>query len=192
MSNELGPVMTVFAGTNGAGKSTISLQMQEWIGEVVDPDQIAMRLNPNDPRSADLTAGKEAIRRIRALIAAKQNFTVETTLSGTFFLRNMQLAKARGYKVVLYYIGLRNVELHINRVASRVEQGGHWIAEKDIRWRYGHSLQNLKPAIETADHVILMDNTYVPEVIAEIRQNKMIYCVDKVPEWSENLIKRYR
>ncbi|WP_246281385.1 hypothetical protein [Saccharibacillus qingshengii] len=85
MSNELGPVMTVFAGTNGAGKSTISLQMQEWIGEVVDPDQIAMRLNPNDPRSADLTAGKEAIRRIRALIAAKQNFTVETTLSGTFF-----------------------------------------------------------------------------------------------------------
>jgi predicted ABC-type ATPase len=37
--------------------------------------------------------------------------------------------------------------MHIDRVASRVEQGGHWIAEADIRWRYGHSLNNLKPAL---------------------------------------------
>lgn len=38
------PIMTVFAGTNGAGKSTISLQMKEWLGELIDPDQIAREL----------------------------------------------------------------------------------------------------------------------------------------------------
>ncbi|WP_246246652.1 dephospho-CoA kinase [Paenibacillus lemnae] len=50
-------VMTVFAGTNGAGKSTLSMQMREWLGELVDPDQIARELKPEYPRSADLSAG---------------------------------------------------------------------------------------------------------------------------------------
>ncbi|WP_251036042.1 dephospho-CoA kinase [Paenibacillus sp. ISL-20] len=50
------PIMTVFAGTNGAGKSTISLQMREWLGELIDPDQIARELKPDDPRGADLSA----------------------------------------------------------------------------------------------------------------------------------------
>lgn len=83
--NKHQPVMTIFAGIIGAGKSTISLQMRELIGEVVDPNQIAMRLNPEDPRSTDLSAGKEAIKRIRLLINANHHFAVETTLSGTFF-----------------------------------------------------------------------------------------------------------
>ncbi|WFA83950.1 hypothetical protein [Paenibacillus amylolyticus] len=50
--------------------------------------------------------------------------------------------------------------MHIDRVASRVEQGGHWIAEEDIRYRYGQSLKNLKPALAIADQVIIIDNTF--------------------------------
>ncbi|WP_341280513.1 hypothetical protein [Paenibacillus sp. FSL H8-0537] len=49
--SETKPVMTMFAGTNGAGKSTLSMQMREWLGELVDPDQIARELKPEDPRS---------------------------------------------------------------------------------------------------------------------------------------------
>ncbi|WP_433922315.1 AAA family ATPase [Paenibacillus taichungensis] len=77
------PVMTVFAGTNGAGKSTLSMQMRELLGELVDPDQIARRLKPEDPRSADLSAGREAVKRIRSLIKSGENFAIETTLSGS-------------------------------------------------------------------------------------------------------------
>lgn len=44
--NDIKPIMTVFAGTNGAGKSTLSMQMRDWLGELVDPDQIARELNP--------------------------------------------------------------------------------------------------------------------------------------------------
>lgn len=184
--------MTIFAGTNGAGKSTISLQMREFIGEVVDPDQIAMRLNSEDPRSADLSAGKEAIKRIRALIHSNNHFAVETTLSGTFFLRHMQLAKEKGYAIVMYYIGLQDVQMHIDRVASRVEQGGHWIAEEDIRWRYGQSLQNLKPAVSIADQLIIIDNTFEPTIIAEIRQNQLIYQTNQIPSWSKSVLDLFR
>lgn len=186
------PVMTVFAGTNGAGKSTISLQMRGFIGEVVDPDQVAIRLNPENPRSADLSAGKEAIKRIRSLINSNSHFAVETTLSGTFFLRHMQLAKEEGYEIVIYFIGLQDVQMHIDRVASRVEQGGHWIAEEDIRWRYGQSLQNLKPAVSLADQLIMIDNTFEPTIIAEIRNSQLMYKLDQVPNWAKSVLDLFK
>lgn len=192
MSSNTSPIMTVFAGTNGAGKSTISLQMRNWLGELVDPDQIARELKPDDPRSADLSAGREAVKRIRSLIQQKKHFAIETTLSGTFVLKHMQIAKNSGYEIVVYYIGLQDVQMHIDRVASRVEQGGHWIAEEDIRFRYGQSLQNLKPALLIADQVIIIDNTYEPSIVAEIFNGKMVYCSELLPKWSESVLLEYR
>ncbi|WP_336766018.1 zeta toxin family protein [Paenibacillus sp. USHLN196] len=165
--SETKPVMTVFAGTNGAGKSTLSMQMREWLGELVDPDQIARELKPEDPRSADLSAGREAVKRIRSLIKNGENFAIETTLSGSFVLKHMQIAKENSYEIVVYYIGLEDVQMHIDRV----EQGGHWIAEEDIRYRFGQSLKNLKPALSIADQVIIIDNTYEPLIVAEESRN---------------------
>lgn len=182
--SETKPVMTVFAGTNGAGKSTLSMQMRDWLGELVDPDQIARELKPDNPRSADLSAGREAVKRIPSLIENGGNFAIETTLSGSFVLKHMEIAKERNYDIVLYYIGLQDVQMHIDRVASRVEQGGHWIAEEDIRYRYGESLKNLIPAITIADQIIIIDNTYEPLIIAEILQGHLTYCMDSIPVWA--------
>lgn len=191
MINKFKPTMTVFAGTNGAGKSTLSMQIRHTLGELVDPDQIARELKPEDPRSADLSAGKEAVKRTRSLIKQEKSFAVETTLSGTFILKHMQIAKQNNYEILMYYIGLQDIQMHIDRVASRVEQGGHWISEEDIRWRYGQSLQNLKPAAEIADQVIVIDNTYDLTVVAEIVQHHMVYCLNKLPAWSVDFISEY-
>jgi len=179
-------VMTVFAGTNGAGKSTISKQMKGIVGTIIDPDAIAKSLNPSHPREADLSAGKEAVKQIRGHIVQNQNFAIETTLSGSFALRHMQIAKENGYWVALYYIGLQDVQMHIDRVASRVEQGGHWIAEADIRWRYGHSLNNLKPALKLADQVVIIDNTFEAEIIAEFEGQSIVYHKKNIPVWAED------
>lgn len=62
--NKLKPVMTVFAGTNGAGKSTLSMQMRAWLGELVDPDQIARELKPDNPRSVDLSAEEKRLKEL--------------------------------------------------------------------------------------------------------------------------------
>lgn len=188
--NETKPTMTVFAGTNGAGKSTLSMQMRDWLGELVDPDQIARELKPYNPRSADLSAGREAVKRIRSLIQTGANFAIETTLSGSFVLKHMQIAKESNYEIVVYYIGLEDVQMHIDRVASRVEQGGHWIAEEDIRFRYGQSLLNLKPALDIADQVIIIDNTYEPLIVAELVQGKVVYCADEIPNWANSVVVR--
>jgi len=185
-------VMTVFAGTNGAGKSTLSRLMGQIVGTIIDPDKIAKELNPESPRSADLAAGREAVKRIRALLAANMNFAIETTLSGSFALRHMQMAKEQGYWIALYYIGLMDVQMHIDRVASRVEQGGHWISETDIRWRYGQSLQNLSPALGIADEVIIIDNTDAPTIIAEIALDQLLHCVEELPVWAMRVLDRYK
>ncbi|MCP1181616.1 zeta toxin family protein [Paenibacillus sp. 1781tsa1] len=189
--SETRPVMTVFAGTNGAGKSTLSMQMREWLGELVDPDQIARELKPENPRSADLSAGREAVKRIRSLIKSGVNFAIETTLSGSFVLKHMEIAKENNYEIVVYYIGLEDVQMHIDRVASRVEQGGHWIAEEDIRYRYGQSLKNLKPALAIADRVTIIDNTYEPLIVAEIMQSDLLYCVESIPAWANPVLVGY-
>ncbi len=184
-------IMTVFAGTNGAGKSTISAQMKEYVGVIIDPDQIARAINPANPRDADLSAGREAVKLIRQLISQRDNFAIETTLSGSFALRHMKMANEQGYRVVLYYIGLQDVQMHIDRVTSRVEQGGHWIAEKDIRWRYGQSLSNLIPALQVSDEVIIIDNTYKPEIVAEIKQSKIVFYKDETPQWVKEALAIY-
>ncbi|MCM3135882.1 hypothetical protein M3629_24235 [Paenibacillus polysaccharolyticus] len=79
--------------------------------------------------------------------------------------------------------------MHIDRVASRVEQGGHWIAEEDIRYRYGQSLKNPKPALAIADQVIIIDNTYELLIVAEIIQGNLIYCVESIPAWANPVLK---
>ncbi|MFC6549704.1 zeta toxin family protein [Cohnella cellulosilytica] len=191
MSNKQ-PTMTVFAGTNGAGKSTLSRQMGDVVGTVIDPDRIAKELCPENPRSTDLTAGREAVKRVRGLISANENFAIETTLSGSFALRHMQMAKERSYLLVLYYIGLQDVQMHIDRVASRVEQGGHWISEKDIRWRYGQSLQSLGQALSIADEVYIIDNTDKPVVVAEIERGKLLRSMGVPPSWAMDVLVGYR
>lgn len=55
------PEMYVFAGCNGAGKSTLIEQFGSGFDIIINPDQIAKQINPNNPRSADLSAGKQAI-----------------------------------------------------------------------------------------------------------------------------------
>lgn len=81
--------------------------------------------------------------------------------------------------------------MHIDRVASRVEQGGHWIAEKDIRWRYGESLSNLKPALEISDEVTIIDNTSEPEVVMEIQNSQIGFCRDEIPAWARRALEFY-
>ena len=185
-------IMTVFAGTNGAGKSTVSFQMKDYVGVIIDPDQIARIINPDNPRNADLSAGREAVRRIRQLMNDKNSFAIETTLSGSFALRHMKAAKEQGYHIAMYYIGLQDVQMHIDRVASRVEQGGHWIAEEDIRWRYGQSLSNLKYALQISDEVTIIDNTKEPDIVAEIKKSRISYCRSVIPSWATEVVALYR
>lgn len=181
------PVMTVFAGTNGAGKSTLTKQLVGRIGEVIDPDAIAKSINPDNPESVSPAAGRETLNRVKECIRSGRSFSIETTLSGKTAIRQMEQAKASGFEVDLYYVGLKNVEYHISRVEMRVAQGGHFIPEEDIRRRYDRSLKNLAVASKIADRTYVFDNTSEFTQLLEINERGQVrYLADKLPEWARH------
>lgn len=178
------PEMYVFAGCNGAGKSTLIEQFGSGFDTIVNPDQIAKQINPDNPRSADLSAGKQAIIKIQSCLLSRDTFAMETTLTGQFVIKKMSEAKEMGYKVYLYYIGLQDVQMHIDRVHTRVLEGGHYIAADDIIRRYDVSLRNLNEALKVAHVSIVMDNSRDEyDILLEIENGEVRYRAKWLPQW---------
>ena len=82
-----------------------------------------------------MTAGKMAVKKIVRYFDEGITFNQETTLCGKSILSNIAKAKKRGYFIELHYIGVENADIAKERVAKRVKQGGHGIAEREALLR---------------------------------------------------------
>lgn len=133
----------ILAGANGSGKSTIARVLLPAEGIVyVNPDDIARDLNPGNPVAARIEAGREALRRIDALIGKGESFAIESTLSGSTYVKVIEWARSLAYTVVIAYIFVDSPEVCIARIAARVRNGGHYIPDDDVRRRYVRSKGN--------------------------------------------------
>lgn len=123
--SEPSAMMYVFAGNNGSGKSTIRNLIVDRLGISVniDPDALARRIDPDDPNRRKISAGKEAIRLARNCIDNRRDFTIETTFTGGNVIRLMQSAKESGFETTMFFVGLGDYQLNIERVALRVRNG---------------------------------------------------------------------
>ena len=128
-------IYTVFAGVNGAGKSTFHKVLNQDFGIRINLDEIIRDQHSNAWRDtkAQMLAARVAVRMIKECLSGDKSFNQETTLTGRTIISNISKAKTNGFKVIMYYMGLENVELSIKRVAKRVANGGHGILEKDLR-----------------------------------------------------------
>lgn len=167
------PTYVVFAGVNGAGKSTF-YHSDFWLEDNVDrkmprvnPDEILLSFD-GDPQSKSdqLRAGKEALKQIDHYFQQLESFNQETTLTGKIALRTIKRARNLGYRIVLYYIGVNSPEISSMRIAHRVEMGGHYISKETVKRRYDRSLSNLSNVIDLCDEVIVLDNTDMFIVVA--------------------------
>lgn len=150
------PVFVLIGGPNGAGKSTITPRVQ--VGEKLDPDAIAKRINPKNPATAALPAAREAIKALKSWKEEGRSFTYETTLSSNASLKEIDDAKAKGYEVRLYFVALDNASRSAQRVALRVLQGGHNIPTTDIFRRFELTFANAIEAAPKVDRFELIDN----------------------------------
>jgi predicted ABC-type ATPase len=136
----------IIAGPNGAGKTTFArdfLPKYAHCREFLNADLMAAGISPFDPDSAAISAGRLLLTRMRELIRQERSFGFETTLAGRGNVRILHDMKLRGYHLHLFYLWLPNVELAIARVARRVEEGGHNVAEEVIRRRFSMGMRNL-------------------------------------------------
>ncbi len=133
----------ILAGANGSGKSTLSnFLLKEYDFDLVNADDIAKSISPDDLQKARVRAGKIAINTLMGLFDEGKSFVTESTLSGNFLIRVINRAKDLKYKVSLFYVFLDNPDMCIERVKTRFLKGGHNVAEKDVTRRYYRSKDN--------------------------------------------------
>lgn len=165
----------ILAGPNGAGKTTFArsfLPEDAGVRHFINADLIAAGLSPFQPESAALRAGRIMLQEMAMRAARGDSFAFETTLSGKGYLRQIAQWRRDGYVVSLYFLSLPNAETAIERVRSRVEQGGHNIPEGVVRRRFTSGLDNFHRHYKLAvDDWGLYDNTGVEPVLIEWGEN---------------------
>jgi predicted ABC-type ATPase len=140
------PNLYIIGGSNGSGKTTASYTvLPEMLNceEFINADEIAKGLSPFNPDKVSIEAGRIMLKRIKEAIIKQHDFAFETTLSTKSHVKRIEKAKANKYEITLLFLFLDSVNLAIERVKTRVNEGGHDIPEKVIKRRYFSGLKNL-------------------------------------------------
>ncbi|MCW8808104.1 MAG: hypothetical protein OQK79_08325 [Rhodanobacter sp.] len=202
--------ITVLAGTNGAGKSSIAGQaLRQAGGACFNPDEATRQIVAANPGmtedAANALAWQESVQRLRAAIADHTDYTFETTLGGQTVTGMLLEAVAAGHELVVWYCGLDSPERHLARVAARVAGGGHDISEAKVRARYESSRANLVRLMPQVTMLRVYDNSAeadpatgqrpTPELVLEVKGGALIYPrsaaeLATTPEWAKPLVAR--
>lgn len=145
------PNLYIIAGCNGAGKTTASYTVFPEVlncQEFVNADSIAAGISPFNVEGVAIEAGRIMLSRIEHLLNAREDFAIETTLATKSYVSLIKRAQAIGYKVSLIFIWLNSPEHAIQRVASRVKNGGHNIPTDVIERRFERGRYNLNSIYE--------------------------------------------
>ena len=164
--------LDLVAGPNGAGKSTfVERQLAKLLpGSVfVNADEIAKQRWPDDPSAHAYEAALLAAETRTKLIELGRPFIAETVFSHPSKLELVDTAHAAGYTVVLHVL-LIPEELAVQRVAYRVQAGGHPVAESKIRDRYQRLWTLVADAIRRCDQATVYDNSAIkgPRIVAQM------------------------
>ena len=163
--------VVIIAGPNGAGKTTFAVEFlpnEAGCPVFVNADLIAAGLAPFQPEKSAIRAGRVMLEEIKAHVLKGVSFAFETTLSGRGYSRMIPEWRAQGYRIKMIFLMLPNVEIAIERVATRVAQGGHAVSETVIRRRYMASLRNFNEIYKgLVDVWTLYDNSREVPVMLE-------------------------
>ncbi|MFZ5444942.1 MAG: zeta toxin family protein [Myxococcota bacterium] len=175
--------ITVIAGVNGAGKSSVVGEaLRQRGGEYFNPDEVTPRFRAASRsmtlEDANARAWAEGKRRLEDAIREKADFVFETTLGGATITELLSRALDEGLEVAVFYVGLEKVELHLERVRSRVKAGGHDIPENKIRERYTSSIKNLVKLAPRLTELRVFDNSVEadPKTGAAPAPREIIHC----------------
>lgn len=183
------PIIVAIAGPNGAGKSTFH---DTYIAQsklfFINADIIALKSGVSAYEAA------EAAGQIRDdFVERQESFVFETVLSDPVgdkidFLKRVA---AKGYTVVLFFIGVKSSAVSHSRVRMRVSQGGHGVPQDKLDARYPRTMANLARAIRALPSVFVFDNSDLRQpyhLLAEYRDGQLAERGDSWPEWFQQML----
>ena len=77
-------------------------------------------------------------------------------------------SKKIGYRIHIFFLWVRSVDIALERVADRVKMGGHNVSEDVVRRRYDKGLSNFNSIYRAlSDSWTIFDNsTSTPQIVA--------------------------
>jgi predicted ABC-type ATPase len=151
------PNVIVISGPNGAGKSTLAPALLRDVLGIVE--------FVNDDTTA---SEEEMLSRLKELAAQQKDFALETTLATRFYAPWLKELQSSGYRFHLIYLWLKNFELAVERVRTRVRAGGDDIPADVIERHYQRGYQNFFDLyLPIADSWQFYDASFVdPQILA--------------------------
>ena len=126
------------------------------------------------------------IERIDELLKNGADFGFETTLTTLSYLNTVKAAKSKGYSVTLLYFWLNDVKLAIERVKTRVSEGGHHIPEEIIKRRYFRGIYNFANKFTSfCDYWVVINNSSRPPTFVAEGQGKAVIRVYDENVWHQ-------
>lgn len=200
-------VITVLAGTNGAGRSSIAgATIRSRRGEYYNPDEAArawLEAHPGGTaEQANAAAWEFGRRMLEQAIRQGKEFTFETTLGGNTIVSLLERAADEGLDVRIWFTGLASVGLHLQRVRQRLKRGGHDIPEEMIRRRYTAGPRNLIRLMPGLAALRVYDNSAPadpasgvapePKLVLHCEGRKILGPADLslTPEWAKPIVAR--
>jgi predicted ABC-type ATPase len=180
--------IVAIGGPNGAGKTTAARLLVPSalnIREFINADEIARGLSPFEPERVAVAAGRLMIARMRELVRDHCSFAFETTCAGRAHLALLQKCKAQGWRLTLLFLWLPSPRLALDRVARRVQAGGHQVPADVVVRRYWAGLVNMRELyLPLADLAAIYDNSDEQRTLVAERIASGTFAVHDAARWA--------
>lgn len=185
--------LIVIGGANGSGKTTFAREILDKSSiKYLGADEIAYELNRQSPEKVAIEAARIFSKRIDESIENGESLIVESTLSGVSLRKFLTSAKAKDFRISIYFIYLDSAELCVRRIASRVARGGHHVPAEDVRRRFSRSNKNFWNVYRTfADNWNLFLNVSddFQQIAAGDKNDVIIFDEARYEEWLKMAVK---
>ena len=112
------------------------------------------------------------------------SFSCETVFSHPSKIGLLKEAQLKGYRTYLYFVSTECPEININRVATRVQEGGHSVPYDKIVERFQRCLDNVASALPFLNRAYFFDNTGTDiRFVAEVDEGEWTHYTSKLPHW---------
>lgn len=186
------PTLTIFAGCNGVGKTSIynhyiSLNKNENLGIRINPDEILQDFKGNWKNTSHiLKSASITVEKLNYCLDNNLSFNWETTLISGLTINYIQKAKQLNYTINLCFVSVENVNIALNRIEQRIKKGGHGIDPQITTARFKRQFQNIQKIFPHLNNALFYDNTHSPQIVATYKNGKQTYKNNQI-KWLENI-----